>query len=169
MKRQFGNKAKAMMLTAACGLALGPGAQAAMLAFEHGDPGKFLDVRATQESQTKFEQTVMSELEEQFREEAAALPDNQTLKVTVTDVDLAGDIEYFHRWYPFGLRVIRNVDVPRLEFSYELRDANGEVIKAGEENIRDLNFRGQVLVQRNLEPLDYEREMISEWYAKTFR
>jgi hypothetical protein len=156
------------LIATACGLAMSAGTQAATVAFEYADPGEFLDIHATDQSQKKFEESVMRELEKQFREEAEALPEGQTLQVTVKDVDLAGDIEYFHRSYPFGLRVVRNVDFPRLEFSYVLRDENGAVISSGDENISDLGFRDDILVQRNMDPLDYEKEMISEWYDKTF-
>ncbi len=158
------------LVATACGLALSAGAQAATVAFEYTDPNDFRDIRATEEGQKKFEQGVLRELEEQFREEAAALPDGQTLHVTIKDVDLAGDVEYFHRWYPFGLRVIRDVDFPQMEFSYELRGANGEILKSGDEKISDMSFHFPVFASRiNQQPLDYEKAMISEWVKETFR
>lgn len=156
------------LIAAACGLAMSAGAQAATVAFEHADPNDFRDIRATNESQKKFQEGVIRELEEQFRKEAAALPEGQTLQVTLKDIDLAGDVEYFHRWYPFGLRVVRNVDVPRMEFSYVLRDADGAVIRAGDEKLSDLGFRNNALIDRQQQPLDYEKRLISDWYAETF-
>lgn len=155
------------LIAALCGLAMSAGTQAATMAFEHGNPDEFRDIRATDMGQYKFEQRVLRELEEQFREEAAALPDGQTLQVTLKDVDLAGDVEYFHRAYPFGLRVVRNVDFPRMEFSYVLRDANGNVIREGEENISDMSFRFNSLIDRADEPLDYEKRLIHEWAKET--
>ena len=158
------------LIAAACGLALSTGAHAATVAFEYSDPNHFRDIRAADEGQKRFEQGVLRELEERFREEAAALPEGQTLRVTLKDVDLAGDVEYFHRWYPFGLRVIRDVDFPRMEFSYELRGANGELLKSGEENISDMNFRFPAFAARiNQQPLDYEKEMIREWARQALR
>ena len=156
------------LIAAACGLAMSAGAQAATVAFEHTDPSDFRDIRATEQGQKNFERSVLRELEEQFAEEAAKLPEGQTLQVTLKDVDLAGDIEYFHRYYPFGLRVIRNVDFPRMEFSYVLRDANGQVIKSGDESISDMGFNQPVSRLRDHQSmLNYEREMISEWAKET--
>ncbi len=160
---------KTLIATAVCAVALSAGAQAATVAFEYNDPADFRDIEATDVGQKGFEAGVLSELEEQFRDEAAALPEGQTLHVTVKDVDLAGDIEYFHHGYPFGLRVIRDVDFPKMEFSYELRDASGELISAGEEKLADMSFHFPTFASRiNASMLDYEKAMISKWYDKTF-
>jgi hypothetical protein len=156
------------LLAATCGLALSTGAQAATLVFEHGEPKDFRDIRATDQSQSRFEQRVLKDLEEHFRKEAAALPENQTLHVNVTDLDLAGFIEYFHSRYPMGLRVIRNVDFPQMELSYELRDANDTVVQSGDEDLKDMGFRFTNVQPRRDDPLRYEKWMISEWFDRTF-
>ncbi|HEY0963660.1 MAG TPA: DUF3016 domain-containing protein [Pseudomonadales bacterium] len=157
-----------VVLATACGLALGTSASAATLVFEHGDPNEFRDIRATDQSQVRFEERVLKDLEEHFRKEAAALPEGQTLRVNVTDVDLAGFVEYFHQRYPMGLRVIRNVDIPQMELSYELRDANDAVIQSGDEMLKDLGFRLTTIQPRRDDPLRYEKWMVSEWFERTF-
>ncbi len=160
---------KRTLIATACGLAMSAGAHAATVAFEYTDPEDFRDIQATDVGQKGFEAGVLKELEEQFRDEAAALPEGQTLRVTLKNVDLAGDIEYFHSGYPFGLRVIRDIDFPKLEFSYVLLDANGDVLAMGEDEIKDMSFRVPTFNTRNQKALDYERALISEWYDETFR
>jgi hypothetical protein len=153
----------------AFGLAFSAGAQAATVAFEYTDPQDFRDIRATEQGQKNFERDVLSELEEQFREEAAALPDGQTLRITMVDVDLAGDVEYFHRAFPFGVRVIRDIDFPQMQISYELRNAAGEVIQSGDDKIADMSFRFPTYATHNhIDQLDYEKALISDWYDDTF-
>ena len=132
------------------------------------DPKEFKDIRVTNDNKTRFEARVIEELEEQFRHEAEKMPADQTLHLTVHDVDLAGDIEYFHRDYPFGLRVIRNVDFPTIDLSYELRDANDRVIKSGAEKIRDMSFRTPVLTTWKQDPFRYENQLIKDWYNTEF-
>src|SRR5687767_9357555 len=100
---------------------------AATVEFTWDDPTKFRDVKETNGNTARFRSRVIRELEEQFRREAEQLPANQTLHLTVHDVDLAGDVEYFHEGFPFGLRVIRSVDFPTIDLSYELKDANEAV------------------------------------------
>lgn len=158
------------LLAAACSLALSAGTQAAAVAFEYTDPADFRDIRATDTSQPRFQQRVLRELEEQFREEAATLPEGQILHVTMKNVDLAGEIEYFYRNHPFGVRVIRDIDFPRVEFSYELRDAEGGLLRSGDEKIHDMGFRFGTFTEyrHNREALEYEKALISDWYASTF-
>jgi hypothetical protein len=158
------------LIATVCGLAMSVGAHAATVAFEYTNPDEFRDIRATEQSQPKFEQSVLREFEDEFRDQAAKLPDGQTLHVTLTDVDLAGDIEYFHHAYPFGLRVIRDIDFPQMELSYELRDASGAVLKSGDDRIADMNFHFPTYATRlNQQPLDYERALIKQWVRETFR
>jgi hypothetical protein len=152
------------------GLAMSSGASAADLAFEYTDPSEFRDLRATDTSQDRFEQRVLKELEAHFRKEAAMLlPEGQNLRVTLTDLDLAGFIEYpsSMRW-PMGLRVVRNLDFPQMNFTYEVRDASGELLSSGEEELKDLSFRSTMLVNRDTDALRYEKALISAWFDRRF-
>lgn len=142
---------------------------AATVELSWDDPAKFRDIRVTNENQARFQTRMIEELEEQFRHEAEKLPADQTLHLTVHDVDLAGDIEYFHRGYPFGLRVIRNVDFPAIELSYELKDANDTVLKSGSERIRDMSFRSPALTPWKQDPFRYENQLIKDWYDTEFQ
>jgi hypothetical protein len=144
------------------------GAQAATVNVQWNDPKEYRDIRAVQSSQQRFEERVIEELEEEFRDEAAKLPADQTLNISVKDVNLAGEVEYFYRDYPFGLRVIRNVDFPQLELSYELRDANDQVIQSGDETLQDLGFRFDAPTRADRSTLRYEKALIHEWYQQSF-
>ncbi|MES2624253.1 MAG: DUF3016 domain-containing protein [Pseudomonadota bacterium] len=141
---------------------------AANVEFTWDDPAQFRDIKVTNENKVRFQTRVINELEEQFRHEAEKLPADQTLHLTVHDVDLAGYVEYFHENYPFGLRVIRNVDFPAIDLTYELRDANNAVIKSGTEEIKDLGFRTPVLSDLQRDPFRYETQMIRNWYDTEF-
>lgn len=143
-------------------------ATAATVEVEWGDPAQFRDIRSTNAGQKKFQARVMEEIEQQFRREAAMLDAGQTLHVAVQDLDLAGEIEYFHANYPQGLRVIRNVDSPSLDLRYELRDADGAVLQSGEERVRDLGFRFSTLAPLDRSPLRYEKALVSAWYDRVF-
>lgn len=143
-------------------------AAAATVQVDWDDPAKFRDIKVTNDSKVRFQERVMEELGDQFRKEAEKLPADQTLHVTVHDVDLAGDIEYFHRGYPFGLRVIRNVDFPTIDLSYELKDASDTVIKSGTQKVRDMNFRTPVLTTWKQDPFRYENQLIKDWVNTEF-
>jgi len=149
-------------------LSLVPVVQAATVEVTWSDPLQFRDIRSTDSGQQRFQSRVMTELETQFRDETVArLETGQTLTIEVADVDLAGEIEYFHANYPFGLRVIRNVDFPQMTLSYELRDADGMLVKSGTEKLADLGFRFGLLLPADRSALRYEKQMIKEWADKS--
>jgi hypothetical protein len=151
----------------AAAVLLGAGAsQAADLQIEWNNADHWRDARATDVNQQRYIERVKEVLGEQFRYEAGKLPADQTLVVSVNDVDLAGEIEYFYRDYPFGLRVIRNVDSPGLDLSYELRDADDRVVKAGEDKLRDPGFRYTILANHDRNVFRYERALIRDWYSR---
>lgn len=100
-----------------------------------------------------------------FARLAKRLPDGQVLRVDITDVDLAGEVDSlaFHR-----IRVIGQLpDAPRLDMRFELRQGD-QVIARGEEKLSDLAYDfGRIGVQRG-EPLQYETRMIDRWFKTRF-
>jgi len=143
-------------------------ASAATVDVQWQEPEHFQDMRTTDTSQKRFQSRVMEELEAQFRKAAEGLPEDQTLQITVRDVDLAGTIEYFFRNYPFGLRVVRNVDAPAMELSYSLVDSGGQVVKAGDDRLVDLGFNFSTLMPLDRSPFHYEKVLIRDWMRATF-
>jgi hypothetical protein len=149
--------------------AIGSLAQAANVVVEWKNPEHFFDLRATSEGNTRFRERIFVDLEKAFRENAASLPADQTLRLTVTDVDLAGEVEYFHPNYPFGLRVMRRVDAPSMKLSFELRDAGDKVLRSGEVRLNDRNYNLRTAIPVDRSPLRYERNMIRTWMRETFQ
>ncbi|MBC7938308.1 MAG: DUF3016 domain-containing protein [Chitinophagaceae bacterium] len=95
------------------------------------------------------------------------LPDGQTLRLEVLDIDLAG--ETYPRSAGRDLRVLRGgVDWPRMEVRYTLQ-ADGRTLKAGEDKLADQSYlftlRGQTAQDG---PLPYEKRMLARWFSDTF-
>jgi hypothetical protein len=134
-------------------------------------PKKFTDVREANFSNAKFRKRVFSQLEKHLDKLAEDLPSGQTLAVSVTDVDLAGRIEPASF---VGLsstmddvRVMRNVDIPRIEFTYQLLDANGVVLKSEEVNLKNMNYLHDIRFSGRDKPFGHEKRMLSKWFAKS--
>ena len=141
---------------------------AATVQVQWEEPGQYRDIRTTNGVQKRFQASVMEELEVQFQKSAQTLPEDQVLQVTVKDLDLAGEIEYFYRNYPFGLRVVRNVDAPAMTLGYSLVDSNGTVLRSGEERVVDLGFNFSTWAPLDRSPLHYEKVLIRDWVRETF-
>jgi hypothetical protein len=141
---------------------------AATVEIDWQDPETWRDIEAGNENLHHFQVRVISELSGCFTEAATVLPAEQTLRLVVTDVDLAGEMEYFTCHFPQGVRVIRDLYFPSINLDYTLVDADGNVLRSGTADIKDMSFlfSGRTFVHDA--PFDYEKRMIEEWFRKTF-
>ena len=130
------------------------------------DHEKYRDIHSGSEGRKHFRERTFKSFEKHFAKLAENLPKGQTLKINVTDVDLAGDT------LSGGinqLRIIKDIYFPRMNFSYELADANGSIITSGEIVLKDMSFMmGSNSKYRN-KSLSYEKVMLDDWFAKTFK
>lgn len=89
------------------------------------------------------------------------LPDGQTLKISVTDLRLAGERS---RNLAYDYRVLRGrADWPTMQLRYELA-AGTQVLKRGESRLANMNY----LSTRRPDTLGHEKRMIDDWFKQTF-
>jgi hypothetical protein len=138
------------------------------------EPESYSDVRPSNESRKRFRERTLNELEAHIVELAADLPESQILSITVTNVDLAGEV-WPSQFVGFGnagandIRVIRRIDIPKMTFSYTLTDAAGEVVASEDEvKIKDMDFMESNIRRHRNESLSYEKTMLDEWFSDTF-
>lgn len=129
------------------------------------DPDKFADAGRSNRDRERTLQTLGDYLQTLGRE----LPEGQTLRVEVRDIDLAGNIEPFGWYRSDEVRVLRGrADWPHVYLSYTLQ-ANGRTLKAGEAQLADLSYmyslRGR---DRSVDDLGYEKRMVRRWFDETF-
>jgi hypothetical protein len=127
------------------------------------EPQKYIDVRASNESQKRFEAHVFKELDKHWQKMAAELPEEINLTINVTNLNLAGDVDY-----SFGLhrdvRVIKSLYWPMIEFDYQIT-AHGEVVSKGTAKIKDMAFMDRATALRsNRSSFYYEKRVISDWF-----
>jgi hypothetical protein len=105
------------------------------------------------------------ELADHLKRLAGRLPEGQTLKVEVLDVDLAGKREYRAAR---EIRILRGgADWPRIDLRYELV-ADGRTLKSGSEHLASMNYlmdTGAFSMQGHL---SHEERMLSRWFDHTF-
>ncbi|WDE10999.1 DUF3016 domain-containing protein [Thalassomonas haliotis] len=129
------------------------------------EPEKYRDIRPGDENRKRFQERTFKELEKYFAKLAAKLPEKQTLKIEVTDVDLAGDVRFgSHR----QIRIIKDIYSPRMAFSYQLLSADKTLLSSGEVNLKDLNFMHGRGIKHRHEALNYEKNMLDDWFEETF-
>lgn len=93
------------------------------------------------------------------------LSQGETLEMTITDFDMAGDIQPWRNRYNADIRYIEPVYPPRIEFTYVLRDAEGNVLSEGQESISDLAYQTGSVTSWRARSMSffYEFELIKSW------
>ena len=93
---------------------------------------------------------------------------NETLRIEVLDVDLAGWAQWGGR-APNQVRVARGgADFPQMKFRYTLESASRGT-RSGEADLRDLGYQSHGLrINAGSEPMYYEKRMIDQWFQATF-
>ena len=130
------------------------------------NPDKYRDIRPGNESRKHYRERIFKDFEKHFAKLADRLPEQQTLKLDVTNVDLAGDT------LAGGidrLRIVKEIYSPRMKFSYELVDTNGKVIKSEDVAIKDMSFMTGSNLKYRQKSLGYEKKMIDDWFFETFK
>lgn len=146
-------------------------AQPDRVEIEWQNPKEFTDVKAANGHRGKFRDSTFAKLEKHLEKLAEHLPEGTKLKMTVTDLDLAGKVWPGHFSgldTTSDVRVVKRIDIPRMNFSYELVDANGTVVKSGEENLKDMAFQDRLSKHRRHDSLRYEKTMLKNWFSKEF-
>jgi hypothetical protein len=132
------------------------------------EPDTYTDIREGNETRDAFRQTLFSDLELLFADLAKQFPDGYVFDVTVTDVDLAGEVNGMHSFMWRDIRVVEAIYWPRMSLSYTLKDSNQQVLTSGNENIKDIGFLTG-LSRSGLTRFSYEETMLREWFKRMER
>lgn len=145
---------------------------AAQVEIKWEEPKSYRDVKPSNESRSRFRERTFKALDAFITELAAKLPEEQKLSITVTNLDLAGQVwpASFVGMSHSGtdVRIIKEIDIPRMEFSYVLVDENSTELKKEDVKIKDMNFMNVIKRRSVNDSLLYEKNMIEDWFNDTF-
>lgn len=130
------------------------------------EPEKYTDIRPANDSRARFQERVLTKFEGFFKELAATLPEGYKWQVTVTDIDLAGDVDYFAAGAGQAIRIVKDIYSPAIRFNYTLTDATGKEVAAGEERLRDMGFMQKISSTVKTQEFEYEQRMLKDWFTK---
>jgi hypothetical protein len=139
---------------------------------EWDKPEKYRDVRPSNESRKRFREATFQHINEYMNKLALALPENQTLLMKVSDLDLAGQVwPASHVGLGHGasdVRIVKNIDIPRINFSYQLLNESGQVLQEAEVKLKDMSFLDRSRRSFKSDSLRYEKSMLQRWFIKEF-
>lgn len=103
-------------------------------------------------------------LAEHFKSLAARLPDGQTLKIEVQDVNLAGELKPTRTGS--DVRVLKGTaDWPTIDLRWSLQ-AGDRTLKGADERLSDMSYLMHSLRGMGDGPLPYEARMIDRWFKE---
>lgn len=155
-----------MMLLCGATLLFCTTVQAGEVKVEWQEPEKFTDIRPANDNRKVYRERVIKKFDGFFSEMAAELPEGYKWQVTVTDIDLAGDVDYFAGGAGNALRIVKDLYSPAIRFNHVLRDKHGEEVISGEEKLRDMGFMQQLRSVNSNEEFRYEKQMLQDWFTK---
>ncbi|SDH16801.1 MULTISPECIES: DUF3016 domain-containing protein [unclassified Duganella] len=93
------------------------------------------------------------------------LPQGQTLKIEVLDIDLAGRL--YPRRAGDDIRVMTGgADWPRVHLRYTL-EQDGQVLRSGDDEISNMNYQWSRTSYSDSDAMRYEKQMLDDWFKKT--
>lgn len=134
---------------------------------EYKDYKKFSDMKPANEARGSFEKRTMAGFDEIFSDLAKQLPEGYSWNIVVTDIDLAGDVNYMFTQTGQQIRVIKDIFIPRVNFSYTLLDQNKvTVLEEKDLKLKDMGFMTRISNTRANQAYEHERVMLERWFKE---
>lgn len=133
------------------------------------NPDKFTDVKDAYMPTDSGQKGILDDLQDYIVHHAGSrLSDGQHLSVKVTDIDLAGDFEPWHGPEAQDIRIMKAIYTPKIDLSFTLTDASGNVVKQGERHLRDLNYTMNINSVNRSDPRFYDKALLDDWIRNEF-
>ncbi|WP_457421082.1 DUF3016 domain-containing protein [Roseateles sp. P5_E7] len=127
-------------------------------------PETFVDIK---DNNGFRQEEILKDIEAHLVAQAQKYLPGRDVRINVTDVDLAGNVEPFGRSATW-VRVMRTVTLPSISLNYEVLDG-GKVMQQGKAELRDMNYQNGFSSYFNSDTLRYEKRMIDRWFQDEFR
>lgn len=168
MKKILLNAASTVVISI-IGMSASLSANAAEVTVHWQEPEIFTDIRSGNEAAQAFQFRMIREFDVVFADLAKKMPDQYQWDVLVTDVDLAGEVSPAHSRMGREVRIVKDLEWPRMSLSYTLKNTiNGEFI-SGKEEIKDMNFMAHSYFHSGDSSFYYEEKMLGDWFARQQR
>ena len=133
------------------------------------EPEKFTDVRDSYMGDYD-RTTYLDSIREHVLEQAKYyVPEGHKLSVTFTDIDMAGDFEPWRGPRFDDIRIVKDIYPPRIALAYRLTDAEGNVVKEGKRELRDLSFMMKITMAFRDDPVRHEKALLDDWLRSEFQ
>ena len=139
-------------------------AQEGAVAVTFAHPETYTDLRLSCVSRATDAQSLMGDIEKYLVTTATPLlAPGQRLEITVTNIDMAGDIESWRGPGLCDVRIMKDTYPPRIDLGFRLLDAVGRELRAGARKLRDSNYLVNAGPASGTDHLRYEKALLGDW------
>jgi len=168
----FGGPIKLVFVVSAALLAAiaspGGAQTAARVQVVFAGPEKFTDVKDDYLGSDRNRDILLDQLKLHLQHRGVDhVPEGHQLRITITDVDMAGEFEPGRNPGLGGARIVRAVYPPRIALRFELTDSTGKAIGTGQRTLTDLAFLSKPDIYRN-DLLKHEKSLLDDWLDREF-
>jgi len=157
-----------MLLLAAVGLGVSSGASAQddRVTVELANPQKFSDFKTSCVNRPADVTALAARLERSVKIIAGRwLPEGQRMEITVSNIDMAGDIEVWRNPFACDLRTMKDIYPPRIDLTFRILDAEGKEIRTGTRRLVDVNYLDRS-TPSGIDQLRYEKDLLADWLQR---
>jgi hypothetical protein len=141
-----------------------PSPPSVLVTFDH--PEKFTDVKDAYIPTEKGRDGILAQIREFVESRAKSyLRPGQKLEVNFTDIDLAGDFEPRLGPRLRDVRIVKDLYIPRFDFTFKLTGTDGKVINEGKRALIDPGFMMRSAFPPS-DPLRFEKDILGDWLRK---
>lgn len=135
---------------------------------EFFESDKFRDVGRSYLASERDREYDLAQIRDHLVAQASrTLPEGQRLEVTFTDIDMAGEFEPWRGPRYSDVRIVKDIYAPRMALSFRVTTADGNVIKEGKRELRDMAFNHKLLLNRS-DVYRHEKELLNDWLRSEF-
>jgi len=159
----------ASTLLAGCATAPRAAAPNANVQVSWDDPANFADTRSNLCRNPVKPEEWLGQLARHIDSRAGrVIASDQSLKVTITDIQRAGQCEPWRGPALDDTRVIKDIYPPSISLHFVLADASGHVVSEGDRTLRDSAFMHRGTMLNKDDPLRFEKRLLDDWLRKEF-
>jgi hypothetical protein len=155
-----------LILLAIVGLVPPVAAQDDRVTVELANPPAFVDFKTSCAPRPADLTALATQLERYLKTTAGRLlPEGQRMEITVTNIDMAGDIEAWRSPFLCDLRTMKDIYPPRIDLTFRILDAEGKEVRGGARQLVDVNYLDRA-APSGIDQLRYEKYLLSDWLQR---
>lgn len=139
------------------------------ISIEFNEPQSYTDFKITPSNSESQRDYLIGKMRDEINTAVSRfLPPGYQLSLRINDIDMAG--EFLPELGPDAdqVRIMRDIDPPRVKIEYALADASGNVLASGEKTLSDLSYNFKIR-RPNESEVSRESELVVELVRKISR